>query len=137
MLCFGRAPKGKSHWLIGLQDPYSNKDTEGHDILLKLKLVNGAVATNGDYQQFALIKGKRYSHIINRQTGTSAEGLSSVTIIADNATDADALATAVSVMGVEKGLALIEKLPNTEAILVTSQPEYKIIKTSGAEKYIK
>jgi len=135
--CFGTAPRDKSYWLIGLQDPNLNKDTAGRDILLRLKLVNVAVATSGDYQQFVLIKGKRYSHIINRQTGTSAEGLSSVTIIADNATDADALATAVSVMGAEKGLALIEKLPATEAILITSQPEYKLIKTTGAEKYIK
>jgi len=135
--CFSTAPQGKENWLIGLQDPHLNKDIGGRDILLRLKLVNEAVATSGDYQQFVLIKGKRYSHIINRQTGTSAEGLSSVTIIADNATDADALATAVSVMGAERGLALIGKLPNTEAILITSQPEYKLIKTSGAERYIK
>jgi len=135
--CAGRAPQGKDNWLIGLQDPNLNKDTAGRDILLRLKLVNEAVATSGDYQQFVLIKGKRYSHIINRKSGTSAEGLSSVTIIADNATDADALATAVSVMGAEKGLALIEKIPNTEAILVTSQPEYKIIKTNGVEKFIR
>ena len=74
---------------------------------------------------------------MNRTTGTSAEGLSSVTIIADNATDADALATSVSVMGAEKGLALIEKVPNTEAILITPQPKYQIIKTGGAEKYVK
>jgi len=40
-------------------------------------------------------------------------------------------------MGTEKGLALIEKLPATEAIFITSQPEYEIIKTTGAEKYIK
>ena len=99
--------------------------------------MDGAVATSGDYQQFVLIKGKRYSHIINRRTGTSAQCLSSVTIIADNATDADALATAVSVMGAKKGLVLIEKLPDTEAILITSQPNYELIKTSGAEKFIK
>lgn len=75
---------------------------------------------------------------------------------ASKATDADALATAVSVMGAEKGLALIEELPKTEAILIpaprlrgdkftpveagaemTGQPNYEFIKTSGAEKYIK
>ncbi|MFQ6034813.1 MAG: FAD:protein FMN transferase [Sedimentisphaerales bacterium] len=142
--CAGRAAGGKSHWLIGLQDPKAVQDSKfpaqgqsGCDYLLTLKLVNGAVATSGDYQQFVLIEGKRYSHIINRRTGKSAEGLSSVTIIADNATDADALATAVSVMGAEKGLALIGKLPDTEAILITSRPEYELTKTSGAEKFIK
>lgn len=135
--CFGTPLKGKKHWIIGLQNPNSDKDIAGRDVMLKLQLDNRAIATSGDYQQFVLIEGKRYSHIINRKTGTSTEGLSSVTIIANNATDADALATAVSVMGAEKGLALIESMPDTEAILITSQPEYKIIKTTGAEKYIK
>jgi thiamine biosynthesis lipoprotein len=142
--CFGTAPKGKSHWLIGLQDPKVEKNPKslfinenGRDILLTLKLTNESVATSGDYQQFVEINGKRYSHILNPHTGTSAEGLSSVTIITDNATDADALSTAVTVLGVEKGLALIGKLPNTEAILLTSPPNSELIKTSGAKKYIK
>ena len=135
--CFGTPLKGKKHWIIGLQNPNSDKDIAGRDVMLKLQLANGAVATSGDYQQFVLIEGKRYSHIINRKTGTSTEGLSSVTIIANNATDADALATAVTVMGTEKGIALIEKLPGTEAILITSQPKFEIIKTTGTEKYLK
>jgi len=104
--------------------------------VLTLNVTDAAVATSGDYQQYVLIAGKRYSHIINRKTGTSAGGLSSVTIIADNATDADALATSVSVLGAEKGLALIEERPGTEAILMTSQPELKIVQTSGVEKFI-
>jgi len=136
--CFGLPPEGKDHWLIGLQDPNSAiEGIEGGGLLLVFKITNAAVATSGDYQQFVLIEGKRYSHIMDRKTGTSAGGLSSVTIIANNATDADALATSASVMGAEKGLALIEKLPNTEAILITPQPNSKIIKTGGAEKYIK
>jgi thiamine biosynthesis lipoprotein len=134
--CFGTPSKSKKNWIIGLQNPNTEQDTTGRDVLLKLKLTEGAVATSGDYQQYILIEGKRQSHIMDRKTGTSAEGLSSVTIIADNATDADALATAVSVMGAEKGLALIEKLPNTEAILIASPPEYKLTKSTGAEKYI-
>ena len=136
--CFGLPPEGKDHWLIGLQDPNSAiEGIEGGGLLLVLKITNAAVATSGDYQQFVFIEGKRYSHIMDRRTGTSAEGLSSVTIIADNATDADALATSVSVMGAEKGLILIEKLQNTEAILIIPEPKYEIIKTDGAEKYVK
>jgi len=135
--CFGAPPEGRNHWVIGVQNPDLDKDIPEQNLILKLKLTNGAVATSGDYQQFVLIEGKRHSHIIDRKTGTNTEGLSSVTIIADNATDADALATAVSVMRAQKGLALIEKLPGTEAILITSQPEFKIIKTTGADKYIK
>ena len=136
--CFGSPPKGRDHWLIGVQDPNAAVEgTSGGGLLLTLKINDESIATSGDYQQFALIAGKRYSHILDPHTGWSAEGLSSVTIITDNATDADALSTAVSVMGVEKGLALIEKLPDTEAILITSGPTREIIKTSGAGKYIK
>jgi thiamine biosynthesis lipoprotein len=141
--CFGTAPHGKDNWLIAVQDPKAVKNlnlkeqsTDGNDYLLTLKLKDKAVATSGDYQQFVIINGKRFSHILNPHTGTSAEGLSSVTVITDNATDADALSTAVSVMGIEKGLALIEKLPNTEAILITSPPNSELIKTNGVEKYI-
>ncbi len=136
--CYGLPPKGKDHWLIGLQDPNSAiEGIEGGGLRLVLKVTNEAVATSGDYQQFVIIEGKRYSHIMDRKTGKSAEGLSSVTIITDNATDADALATAVSVMGDEKGLVLIEKLPNTEAILISPGPKYEIKKTGGSETYIK
>ena len=136
--CFGKPSKGKKHWLIGIQDP--TKAREGLDpgtSLLVLRLKNAAIATSGGYRRFTLIKGKKYSHIISGTTAAAAEGLSSVTIISENAIDADALATAVTVMGPEKGLALIEKIPQTEAILITSPPEQKFIKTSGAEKYIK
>ena len=84
-----------------------------------------------------MIEGKKYSHIIDTETGYSSDQLASVTIISKNATDADALATALSVMGPEKGLALIEQLPQTEALLITSHPKRELIKTSGAEKYIK
>jgi len=103
---------------------------------LIIKVTDAAIATSGDYQQFVLIDGKRYSHIINRTTGPGIANLSSVTIIAAGAAGADALATAVSVMGMETGVSLIESLPGTEAILISPAPDYKIIKTSGAEKFI-
>ncbi len=134
--CFGAPPEGRNHWLIGLQNPNLEKETAGRNIVLKLKLTNGAVATSGDYQQYILIEGKRYSHIIDRKTITSTKGLSSVTIIADNATDADALATAVSVMGTEKGLELIESTNDTEAILIPAGKTLKFIKTANASQFI-
>ena len=140
--CFGAPPRGKNKWLIGLQDP---TDAKGGKTLLVLKLTNAAIATSGDYRRFTLIDGKKYSHIIDTATGYSSEGLASVTIIAERAIDADALATAVSVMGAEKGLALIETIPAAEAILIPSQLKpvpsevegYQLIKTSGAENFIK
>lgn len=134
--CFGKPSKGKSHWLIGVQDPNQTEGLIGTSLLV-LKLTDAAIATSGNYRRFALIQGRKYSHIINRKTAAAADGLSSVTIIANNAMDADALATAITVMGTEKGLALIEKLPQTEAILITSPPQQKFITTAGAERFIK
>ena len=137
--CFGGRPRSKSRWLIGLQDPGKEFEipVSKDKSLLVLELTDTAVATSGHYRRFALIDGKKYSHIINAKTGYSSDELRSVTIISKSATDADALATAVSVMGAEKGLALIETIPQTEAILIPSQPRYELLKTSGAEKYIK
>ena len=140
--CFGLPPKGKKTWRIGLQNPAEPDSDEetlagvSDQVLMVLKLTNAAIATSGGYRRFFLIEGKKYSHIINPDTATSAEGLSSVTIISKNAIDADALATSVSVMGTEKGLALIEKISNTEAILITPSPNYKLIKTTGAGRYV-
>ena len=136
--CFGSPPQGQNRWRIGLQSSRAIGESVGTgEVLLVLELVDAAVATSGDYRRFVLIEGKKYSHILDTRTGRASKGLTSVTIISQNATDADALATAVSVMGLEKGLALIEAEPDTEAILVTPAPQYKLIKTTGAEKFVK
>ena len=135
--CFGAPPPGKDKWLIGLQDPGRAEGLVNSRFLLVLKLADAAIATSGDYRRFALIDGKKYSHIIDTDTDSSSSGLSSVTIITKNAVDADALATAVNVLGVEKGLALIETRPETEAIFISSKPEFKLTQTSGVGRYIK
>ncbi len=140
--CFGKPPRGKKTWRIGLENPAESRGSDQNlsagagTILLILKLNNAAVATSGGYHRFVLVEGKKYSHIMDRDTGASAQGMSSVTIISQSAINADALATTVSVMGPEKGLALIEKTPQTEAILITPSPEYQLIKTTGAGKYV-
>ena len=135
---FGAPPRGKQKWLVGLQEPkIDNKGNVSQNLVLTLQVLDKAVTTSGDYRRFVLIDGKRYSHIINPSTSSAAEGLSSVTIIAQNATEADALATAVSVMGKEKGLAFIEKIPDTEAILISSAPQFEQTRTTGAAQYIK
>jgi len=135
--CFGAPPPGKEQWRIGLQDARKiDEDIGEGKVLLVLELTDAAVATSGNYQRFAVIQGQRYSHILDAKTGSTSDELTSVTIISQEATEADALATAVSVMGVERGLALIEKTPQAEVILVTSPPNYELIKTTGAKKFI-
>lgn len=133
--CFGFPAKGRKTWLVGIQDPNA-AENKNAGLVMTLKITNESISTSGNYQQFVIIGGKRYSHIINRKTGTGTEGLSSVTIIADNAADADALSTAVTVLGAEKGMALVKTLPNTQAILIPSG-QTKFLMTPGAEKYIK
>jgi len=135
--CFGAPPAGEKYWRVGLQDPNNVRVGISATLpLLVLKLTEEGVATSGNYQRFITIKGKKYNHIFNPQTGYDSEGLSSVTIINPNATDADALSTVVTVMGIERGLALVESMPETEAILISAGPEFKITKTKGVEKYI-
>jgi thiamine biosynthesis lipoprotein len=129
--CFGTAANGKSHWRIGLQDPQKEED-----ILMVLNIDDMAVATSGDYRRFVVINEQKHSHIVNPATADSAQDLSSVSIIAPTAMAADALATAVTVMGEEKGLALIEKIDDTEAILISHGDETSFEKSSGVDKYI-
>lgn len=133
---FGEAPGSREYWRIGLQDPNIGKyDLSEDKYVLVLKVNNLAVATSGDYRRFYLVGGREFSHIFDTRIGMSSNELGSVSVIADTALAADALATAVSVMGREKGLQLIEELVDTEAVLLPSDNK-KIIKTSGAEKYL-
>lgn len=129
--CFGIPANNTEHWYIGLQDP-ENEDS----ILLKLILDDRAVATSGDYRRFVTINGEKHSHIINPATADSAQSLSSVTIITADAMAADALSTAVSVMGDEKGMALIETINDTEALLIEANQTKNITKSSGVGQFI-
>lgn len=138
VMCFGVPPKGKETWVVGLQDPAVAPDDPATDkLLLTLKVTDAAVATSGDYRRFTKVQGQKQSHIMDTESGKGAAKLVSVTIIAPDATGADALATAVSVLGAEKGLALIEQLPDTEAILIPNQPNAQPIFSTGARDYVR
>ncbi len=129
--CFGPPSDNKESWLVGLQDP----SVEGQ-LLLVLKLRGMAVATSGGYRRFAEVDGKKYSHIINPQAGSTADKLVSVSVVARTATAADALATAVSVMGREKGFELIDSLDETEVIVVPAGKDAELIHTEGIRRYV-
>ena len=137
VMCFGLPPKGKETWVVGLQDPtVAPDDLATDELLLNLKVTDAAVTTSGDYRRFVEIQGEKQSHIMDSQSGKGAAKLVSVTIIASEATGADALATAVSVLGAEKGLALIEQCPDTEAILIPHAAELDPIFSTGARAYL-
>jgi thiamine biosynthesis lipoprotein len=82
------------------------------------------MATSGDYRNFFEFKGKRYSHVIDPRSGYPVEnGVVSATVLADNCTLADGLATALMVMGHEKGLALVNQLDGVESLIVVLQAD--------------
>jgi len=135
--CFGQAPRGQEKWRIALQDPNVAPDEFGTaKYLLVLNLVRESVATSGDYRRFTVVQGQKQSHILDVQTGKGARKLVSVTIIAPDATSADALSTAVSVLGVQAGLALIDRLSSVEAILIPAERGAGILYSRGAGVYV-
>ena len=110
---WGLQPDGKK-WTIGVVNP----DAAGQ-VFSYLSISDMAVATSGNYEKFVIIGGKKYSHTINPRTGLPVTGIKSVTIITTNAEIADAMATPVTIMGVNAGLDMINQMKNIEAIIIT------------------
>jgi thiamine biosynthesis lipoprotein len=130
--CFGKS------WIVGIQDPFAqdNENQLSQAPRWRLRCQNVSIATSGNYRRYVSINGKHYSHIVDPRTGQPAEKIPSVTIIAPKTIDADALATALSVMNAEEGIQLAEKLPDVEAFLVAGTPEKpQYYRTSGFKKY--
>lgn len=103
-------------WLVGIKNPRSD---EG--VAITLPLEDCAISTSGDYERYFMDSdGTRVHHILNPRTGESASGLASVSIIGPLGFDTDPLSTTVFVLGVENGLALINRLPGFDAVLITT-----------------
>jgi thiamine biosynthesis lipoprotein len=94
-------------WRVGIERPVE----EAREIQIVLQLANRAVATSGDYRNFAIVDGRRYSHAIDPKTGRPVlNNMASATIIAEDCMTADAIATAVMVLGQERGTELCKTL---------------------------
>lgn len=115
LITWGNQPNGNP-WTISLAHP--DLPTEAFS---KMNISNLAVATSGNYEKFVMIDGKKYSHTINPKTGYPISGIKSVSIICPIAELADALATPVTIMGVEAGLNLINQLNGVEGIIIDDQ----------------
>ena len=105
-------PNGKQ-WTIGIANPDFPQEAFSY-----LEISNKAVATSGNYEKYVMIGGKKYSHTIDPKTGMPITGIKSVTIISDNAEFADAMATPISVMGINAGLFLINQIPDLHCIII-------------------
>jgi len=99
-------------WLMGIKHPRA----DSHAVTLPLD--NISISTSGDYERYFEENGVRYHHIIDPKKGESPRELVSATILASNSTEADALSTTLFILGVEKGLALANRLPGVSAILI-------------------
>jgi len=119
---------GDRPWRLGIQDP---RGKDNH-IFASIELSDSTFSTSGDYERFFIKDGRRYHHIIDPATGEPSMGCRSVTIVAKSATIADGLSTGVFIMGPEAGMALIERLPEVEGVIVSSKNE--VLVSSGLKK---
>lgn len=120
----GRKGDG-SPWSIGVRDPRGEPD----DFFVIVNVEDRSLSTSGDYESWFLHDGIRYHHILDPRSGDPARGLRCATVLADDATLADALSTALLVMGLDAGLDLVERLPGIEALVVDDSA--RVYSTSG------
>jgi len=108
--------KNNQPWSIGIQNPRESKK-----ILARISVSDMAVATSGDYERFFIYEGKRYHHIFNPKDGFPTDDCQSVTVLCKEGMIADALATAVFVLGREKGYSLCQKLDGVKCLIVDKE----------------
>jgi thiamine biosynthesis lipoprotein len=106
---------GGQPWKLGIADPRGT-----HDPFATVQISDGTFSTSGDYERFFIKDGKRYHHILDPDFGEPAPGCRSVTLVSQKAVMADAIAKGVFILGPDDGMALIEKLPDVEGVIVTS-----------------
>ena len=113
--------KGGAAWKIGIDRPEDNNLIPGQELQAIIRVKNKAVSTSGNYRKFYVENGVKYSHEIDPKTGYPAKNrLLSATIVADNCTWADAIATACMVMGTQKAIDFINSHPQFSAYFVFS-----------------
>ncbi|PLX41582.1 MAG: hypothetical protein C0608_05225 [Deltaproteobacteria bacterium] len=116
--------KGERPWRVGIAHPRSPGE-----LFAIVEPSDSAMVTSGDYERYFMWEEKRYHHIIDPKTGYPAGGVSSVTVTARSAMDADALATAVFILGEERGIAFLEGIDGAEGMVINASGD--AMKSSG------
>lgn len=116
---------GEVAWRLGIQDPRG----PGGEPFAVLDLTDATFSTSGDYERFFEKDGVRYHHILDPRTGQPARGTRSVTVVTATATQAEGLSKGVFILGPERGMALVERLPDAEAVIVTA--DNRVLVSSG------
>ena len=118
---------GSDRWRLGINDPRGAPD----DSFAVIELEDATLSTSGDYQRSFMTNGQRYHHLLDPATGQPARGAVSVTIVSRRAVIADGLSTGVFILGPERGMALVEQLPEVEAVIVTA--DNQVLISSGLQ----
>lgn len=127
MASAGRGPTDEP-WHVAIQDPHA---ADGYLGLLRLR--GECVATSGDYIQ-VFTEDRRFHHILDPRTGRSPDHTSAVTVVTPTAMDADALSTAIFVLGPTDGLELLARLEDVEGVIVTKEQD--VLRTRGLSRYL-
>jgi FAD:protein FMN transferase len=131
LLCIGSKPDQRP-FHIGIQKPYADRN----ETIATMEITDKSVVSSGIYERYFEQGGKFYHHILNPQTGYPYDnGLISVTIISNQSVDGDGLSTSCFALGLEEGLKLIERTPDTYAVFITQ--DYKLHYSSGFEDAIR
>ncbi len=132
-IAVGDPPPDQTGWKIGIAP--LNPDDEPTRFV---RLANRAISTSGDSRQHLVVGGKRYSHIIDPRTGIGVSGRSSVSVIARTGMEADGVATAVSVLGGEQGVALVRQRTDVELLLIVEDAsgQEREVATPGLAKLL-
>ena len=110
---WGNKPDGKP-WVVGIKNPLNK-----NKVFAWFPVDNRAIVTSGNYEKYVVINGIRYTHIINPKTGYPSQGVISASVFAPKAELADALATSIFVLGLERGLYFINQLNGVDCVIVT------------------
>lgn len=118
---------GERPWRLGINDPRGAPE----ESFATLELRDRTLSTSGDYERFFIQDGVRYHHLLDPSTGQPARDCRSVSIVAPTALQADALSTGVFILGPEKGMALVERLADVDAVIVTA--DNRVLISSGLQ----
>ena len=133
----GKKPNG-ANWTVGIEKPLDNKESN-NPLKAIVKLENVSLATSGNYRRYFVEDGVKYAHNIDPKTGYSSKNnLLSTSVFYKECIDADALATGLLVMGLDKSIAFLKSHPEYQAILIYSDESgnFQVYETAGIKSIV-
>jgi len=115
--CLPAAPPGRDSYKIGIQSPFDKEEICG-----VASVIDSSIGTSGDYENYVVIEGRHYTHIMNPKTGRPVENMLSATIVTPQEIDSDALSKALFVDGPKAAQELCERIPRTQALIIRLDP---------------